>query len=317
MMQPIIHLDKPWPRRIQDATDGSWGACHNEWFFKLDASSDALDDLAERKSDPKHPVRFMDRINSPDKLTAYLDSIVVSDLRRAGRDNRKELNYSVSALLRTISRGRPANYQYHADLDKTLKQYLLSKWQSPETGYWGAWYMRDAKIMKTDDLSMTFHFVSYLKGNVPHLGKIAMTTYRNRERPYPYGVMEDGTYTNHHNYDTVRLFRYGWPELTDSERKAIGQDIKRMLDWCLSESLGSDGAFKPSSADDSVGDTYYFSVSFLDEVGFFDKQKRFWTNEEFPDAVAIKSRIRQKLASLGDEGYMARNALEKLNANKP
>jgi hypothetical protein len=32
-------------------------------------------------------------------------------------------------------------------------------------------------------------------------------------------------------------------------------------------------------------------VAFLNRIGFFDQSKRFWTNQEFPEADGIRQRI--------------------------
>jgi protein-S-isoprenylcysteine O-methyltransferase Ste14 len=316
-LEKIISGSAPSPDATkQSKEDGSWGICYEEWFLKLDISSDHINDLAAEKQVPQYHVKILDRINSPKLLVSYLDSILVSDIAKIGINHRKELNYAVSALMRLILRDRPSNYKFHPDLKKTLKDYLISKWQNPETGFWGAWYLNHGRTVKTDDLSMTFHFASYLDGNVPHLGKIAITTYQNRSLPYPYGLIESGTYTNHHNYDAVRLFRYGWSELTLDQRKEISHEIRKMLDYCLGESLETDGAFKMSPADESLGDAYYFGVSFLDEIGYFDPKKRFWTQKEFPEASALKLKILNSIRKSGLTDYMARNAIEKLQETK-
>lgn len=91
------------------AADGAWGACFEDWFFKLDVSSDWINELAESGKKPPVAPTFLDRINSPQKLESYLNSILVSDISKFGKDNRKELNYTVSALLRLISRRLPPN----------------------------------------------------------------------------------------------------------------------------------------------------------------------------------------------------------------
>lgn len=64
----------------QSETDGAWGKCFTEWFFKLDASYEEIASLAEKRQTPKIQTAFLDRINSPESLTNHLKSILVSDL---------------------------------------------------------------------------------------------------------------------------------------------------------------------------------------------------------------------------------------------
>lgn len=299
---------------FQSKEDGSWGQCFDEWFLKLDASSDQINDLAGKKEVPKYPTRFLDQVNSPEKLNSYLNSILISDVKKNGRIHRKEQNYSVSALMRLILRERPKSYKYHPKLKETLLNFLDSRWQNPETGYWGAWYRIKNKIVKTDDLSMTFHFVSYRKGKVKYLDKIAAATFSNRKKPYPTGLMESGEYTTHHLYDAARLWRLGWRRLDDKIKAEISKEISKMLDWCLKTVLQPDGSFKISPADDSLSDAFYFGVSFLDEVGYFNEKKRFWTSRKFAHAKKDYSRILKKIRSLPIKDSMIKSALEKLTS---
>lgn len=91
----------------QDKSDGAWGRCFTEFFLRLDLSADHIVDLHEKSKNPEIPTIFLDRINSPEKLTAYLDSLLISDLALSGRNHRKELNYASSALVRLILNGLP------------------------------------------------------------------------------------------------------------------------------------------------------------------------------------------------------------------
>lgn len=166
------------------------------------------------------------------------------------------------------------------------------------------------RLEKTDDLSITFHIVSYRKGKVKHLDKIARTTLMNKTRPYPFGLLEDGEYTNHHNMDAVKLWSLAWPHLDSQTKIAVRREIGTMLKWCLERSLQQDGSFKLSPADDSKSDAMYFGVAFLRNVGFFNSSRRFWTDEEFPQAVEIKTRIASHLGSIKERDGMVRSALE-------
>jgi hypothetical protein len=66
----------------QDLRDGSWGRCYTEWFFKLDATYDRLSDDSARNRPRLVAPRFLDRVNSPDKLRDYFLSVSTSDIAR-------------------------------------------------------------------------------------------------------------------------------------------------------------------------------------------------------------------------------------------
>jgi hypothetical protein len=39
-----------------------------------------------------------------------------------------------------------------------------------------------------------------------------------KDNEYPFGWLEEGVPSNHHNYDVVRLFRVGWPQFISFSR---------------------------------------------------------------------------------------------------
>ena len=86
--------------------------------------------------------------------------------------------------------------------------------------------------------------------------------------------------------------------LNDATRQEVRAEISHMLDWCLTKSYQPDGSFKVSDLDDTLGDAYYYGVSFLQEIGYFQRDKRFWTDKDFPDADVVRDRIEAKLKSL-------------------
>ena len=67
--------------------------------------------------------------------------------------------------------------------------------------------------------------------------------------------------------------------MREDQREAARAEIRRMLDWSLAHSIGADGEIAPTAAAEPLGDMYYFAAAFLDTIGYFDKRKRFWTDE--------------------------------------
>ena len=276
----------------QDPADGSWGRCYTEWFFKLDASFDHLRQLAEDGQRPKYQIRFLDKINSPEKLKTYLTSVSMSDIAHSGVDHRREFNESLADLLRLILHGVPPGYKLDPQLMPAIMKLILQDFRNPATAWWGERYARDGSLKFVDDISITFHVVRYLDGDVPDLGKVGETALALKDVEYHVGWLEDGHYTNHNNMDAVVLFKYAWPSMKTEQKTALAAEIRKMLDWCLSDSLQADGSFQLNTDDqDSAEEQTYFGVAFLSRIGFFGEAERFWTTQSFPQAAEVKGRI--------------------------
>ncbi|MBV9762290.1 MAG: hypothetical protein JO340_17150 [Acidobacteriaceae bacterium] len=315
----LAHPESQPAGRLQNPADGACGQCYTEWFFRLDATYDYL-----KETSPTYPLRFLDRVNSPEKLRAYFATVSTSDIARTGLNHRRELNESLADLLRLILHDQPAGYSWTPDMKSAMLDLILHRLRNPETGWWGARYLHNGKTYFVDDISITFHMLSYLNGNVPDLSKVLHTALALKDLDYPQGWLEDGQYTNHNNMDAVVLFHYGWSAATPAEKAVIAAEIRKMLAWCLADSLQSDGSFRSSPADDSIEEAEYFGAAFLARIGFFDKSRRFWTTEDFAQSAAvpnpdeIRRRIRAFIAAhrstgaAGGSYYIS--ALEQLDA---
>ena len=92
-----------------------------------------------------------------------------------------------------------------------------------------------------------------------------------------------------------------------------------MLHRCLTESLQTNGSFKILEVDVSIEEATYFGVEFLSRIGFFDKSKRFWADQDFPEAEGIRQQIisfieHQSGGAAGGSWY--HDALKSLNNDK-
>jgi hypothetical protein len=316
----LAHPEKEALALLQDSVNGSWGICFDEWFCKLDAFCDEIG-KDENKHSSKFQPHFLDQVNSPEKLTNYLESISVSDIPKTGTDHLLEFNLSLTDLLRLILRDRPKGYNWDPGLKKTLTDLIFKHFRNPETGWWGESYVRDGRVQFVDDLSTTFHIVTYLRGNVPDLPLIVSTTLAVKDLDFPVGWLYKGAYWNHNNMDVVALFKAGWPYADVNQKKAMTTEIQKLLQWCLNESLQPDGSFKPHVADGSLEEGVYYGTSFLGRIGFFDKAERFWTDKDFPESEAIRNKIidyiHKHSSSGGSGGSYYESALEDYLNYKP
>ncbi len=282
----LAHPELEPKAREQDA-DGSWGRCYDAWFFRLDASYDGHFSRDHVSKD----IPLLDRVNSPKKLVQYVNSISVSDVAPTGVDHRREMNEALSTLIRLIVRGQPVGCRWHPEMKATLLE-LLMQLRNPRTGWWGERYQREARSDFVDDLSLTFHIVSYLKGQVSDLDKVGGTLLELKDLEYPIGWLDDGRYLTHHNMDVVVLFQYAWPQMNEVQRQAASIEIEKMLRWCLEESVLPDGSFRASTGgEDSLEENEYFGVAFLARAGYFDASRRFWTDQSFPEANNLRRRL--------------------------
>jgi hypothetical protein len=295
----------------QDPTDGSWGRGIDVWYLRLYYT---VEDGLTRDADPKYPLRVLDRINSPEKLDAQLDSALYDDFTRTGEFKREELDETFSAMARLLYGHKRTGYAFDPGLPEVLRAYV-TRWQNPATGCWGQWVLdRHGRVWKMDDTGITFHVVSDFDGQVDHLDLIAKRLLELEPLDFPAGPRLDGHYENHLNWDMVKVFREAWPMLDEPTRARVRTLIKKMLAWCLANSLQPDGSFKVSELDDTVGDAYSYGVSFLRETGYFSRQERFWTSEEFPDAPNVRARIEARIKTIGVNDPGVRDAWEALES---
>ncbi len=294
--------------------DGSWGACYDEWVFRLHASVDHLKELSLAGKSPQYPLTFLRRVDTPREIEELMGNLLISDVNKM--NHRKELNLVVTALGQLLL--LPGMHTVFSEefprdeLANALIQFIDERWQNPKTGYWGAWYQIGDELRKTDDLSMTFHIVSYRNGNVSNMGKIVNTTFDLRESPYPFGWQDRGTLNNHHNYDVATLLRFGWAHMTPQQQNRARAEIVIMLARSLRLTIDGSGAFY-DDAYDNIGDAYYFGISFLDEVGFFEPSRRFWAPDaEFIGSDELRKRLDRHLARLDQRDPMVAAAKRKL-----
>jgi hypothetical protein len=296
----------------QQASDGSWGLGIDVWYLKLCYS---VDHVNECRPPPRYPLSFLDRMNSPEKLDAQLDSDLRNDFTKTGAFNREELDETFSAMARLLFEAPQTGcYAFHPQLKDALRAFV-ERWQNPETGCWGQWLVdRQGRVWKMDDMAMTFHVISDLKGQVQHQDMIARRLLQLDNVNFPAGIRFDGQYENHLNWDAVKIFRSAWPTLDEPTRQQIRGEISRMLKWCLTKSYQPDGSFRVSDLDDTRGDAYRYGIWFLQEAGYFQRKDRFWTDQDFPDSRAVQERIEAKLKSIGLNDPALKEAYDALRA---
>ena len=301
------------PAASHDA-EGTHGDCTNVWFLKLDACVDQM--LSDEFDEQGRPLRFLDRINDPDRLKDYLESLRVSRLDEDGIDRRKELNFATADLVRLILWRRPRNYPWDARLETVIRRFII-EWQDPTTGFFGADYLIGSRRLRTADLSLTFHMARYLEGGVGYWPQLIDTLLSIRDCRYPNGWLDEIGMTNHNNYDVAVLLQFSWPHMRPDQRRRAEEELTRLLDWCLTAAITPAGEIVARAIGESWPESYYFMIAFLDTVGYFDRAKRFWTEMDFPEAPALRARFEDRLLMLPEADPMTRMARARLHPSPP
>lgn len=307
----------------QSPVDGFWGLCYDQWFMRVGATATAIG-LLTSQGEPPH-YRLRPRLRTGRELINYLQSLLISDIENTGIDNRGELSslmtsYSTAAYKRDLQDILSGYVALDESIDwdeaREAAWFFIHGSQDTATGYWGAWYVIDGKIRKTTDLSITFHIVRYSKGEVDHWPQIIRTTLAIKDDPYPFGWRSGGKFNNHNLYDVASIFKFGWPHMSEEERRTARDEIRQMLLWSFENTLNPDGTYRHNPGyGDSFADEYYFGVSLLDVLGYWKPAERFWTDYPLEPALAGRADcclIRQRVKAYGFESWAGAGALEKL-----
>ncbi|MFV1851451.1 MAG: hypothetical protein ACMZ66_12180 [Thalassospira sp.] len=312
--------DQSWAEK-QVPSDGSWGPCYDQWFLKVDAMIDAVNTLADAGQAPEYPFLFMEPIATPDKMIAWLEDQKTSKIYADGLDRRDALGAVTATLSQMCFKSEIRDYfQTHVKGFDLTEDYItayknwLDDWQDDQSGYWGGWFETpDQGVLKSNDLSLTFHNISYQHGKVDLWPEIFETTLAIRDDAYPFGWKHNGDFNNHNNYDVTKIFELGWDKVDTDTQNAASKDIGLVLDWCLNKSMTPDGGFiDDPTFYNSVGAAYYYGVSFLDQAGYFGTTAPFWTDKPFPDGPELCCKIQKKMKSEGLDDDEAKAAMEKL-----
>jgi hypothetical protein len=319
LRRSLGEADKQKMAKEQQPSDGSWGMGINAWYLRFYYS---VEDIRACQRPAHYPLTFLDQINSPEKLDSALNTDLYDAFTKTGVFNREETDETFSAIARLLFASTPTScYSFDPHLRDALLAFV-GRWQNPTTGCWGQWLVdRQGKVWKMDDMAMTFHVVSDLHGAVEHKDLIARRLLELDRVNFPAGILFDGHYENHLNWDAVKILRMAWPTLDEPTRQRARTEIMRMLRWCLSKSYQPDGSFQVSDLDDTPGDAYRYGIWFLQESGYFQQKDRFWTDQDFPEADHVRQQIETRLQTIGmsdpalQEAYDTLRGMDKQGGN--
>src|SRR5215471_413605 len=83
-----------------------------------------------------------------------------------------------------------------------------------------------------------------------------------------------------------------------TQRELACAQMRQMMDFCLKDTMNPDGSFKMMD-EDTVGSSFLFPISLLNELGYFRPSLRFWTWDSFPNAMNVADRVQERIKAMG------------------
>jgi hypothetical protein len=173
-------------------------------------------------------------------------------------------------------------------------------------------------------LSTTFHNVKYLiaAGATLQWPNLIKSIAAFDTAPFGFGLRVPGNpgtggggeiYWNHNSMDVATLCSLGWAHVTDEAVKKSGKQLLLKLRADALSKLQADGSWKKLVYDTNTNSAQYYGVSLLSELGYFDRDKCFWTPGVFgtaatcqPGVTDVRKRIVAFLTNLiQKEGALA------------
>jgi hypothetical protein len=253
---------------------------------------DHLELLAEETGQPlrlKYPLKFLDGINSPDRLKALLD-----DLSSVGWVGSKlpKTNYMMASCYHNYDELERNNlYAFSPEWKQALLEWFYLN-QDSKTGYWGPRLRSTGELLNGGDLSPTYKLVKMFadeQGNNSHpefplryKDEMLATTLRKLSEPMP----EDADLAEIHEWQLTRyhgvklLTHYLWNGASSENKNVARIHMENIMKNKFEKFyLENEGAFTyyPGSKEatlDGTGD----AVSLLNIIGALskDRQRSLW-----------------------------------------
>lgn len=252
-----------------------------------------MESLADSTTAPlklKYPLKFLDAINTPEKLTAYLDDIsYVSWL--ASRFPQTTFHFSRDILGETMpdnTLDRTNLYRFSPEWKHTMLKWMYD-FQDPATGMWGPKNKKTNKLTKFDLHNTALILRAYRDGDgnnlymefpVKYQDKLFRSAIEQLSEPLP----DEDDLPEVHEWNLKQttgikmLLKYLWKDASDEDKRNTKRIIAENIDVCFKRYyVKKDGAFSyyPNAEHASCdGDNNII----FNNIGAFsyNKQKKLW-----------------------------------------
>ena len=257
-----------------------------------------LDALAKETGKPlklKYPLKYLDEINSPEKLTAFLDDVshvgwIASKFPQTSFVFARSLlsYYNGEGVI-----GENNLYEFSPEWKETLIKWFYDN-QDPDTGFWGPKSKTSEKLLKNDLTNTASIIKTFVDKNgndiyenfpLKNKDKMFQTTLEVLSEPMP----NDDELDEIHEWNLKMskgismLIRYLWKGASEENRKEAKKIIENYIRTKFEKNyISKDGAFsyypnEKHATLDGMGNFFLFK-----DLGAFshDKQEQLWESSE-------------------------------------
>lgn len=244
----------------------------------------ALENLAAKAERPirlKYPLRFLDTIQTPEQLEAYMDSLLYIQERWATQfSGPAPYVAGVSELAgKSITRFETlGGYRFSDEWKGTLTRWYYRA-QDPKTGFWGARIGNERHWTQTLDVDSTAHILKHFLGEhgevlnpqypPRYIESLAENLLDDLDRGVPDGPLEQHEWSLRQALATKSITRLLWPSLSAPLRERAMQSMPRWLETRFTMYRPSEGGFAvDGTAATADIDATSTAITFLADVGF-------------------------------------------------
>jgi hypothetical protein len=231
----------------QNPETGAFMDPHYPLFTYFAPTANAVENLAQLSAQTgqplrlKHPLRFLDQLQQPEQLRAYLDPLLYLREWCARMPGPGPYGPGVSELAYFDDLERAGVYEFSEEWENTLRQWFYDT-QDPNTGFWGSRIGTPARWRQKPDITSTYHILHLVleeKGGnrnpaypLRHADNLARSILARMGAPLPRDAAEQHDWGLSQTQGAKALTRLLWPHLNEAEK----EDIRRAYRLLLAES---------------------------------------------------------------------------------
>jgi len=247
-----------------------------------------LENLAKENKSPiklKYPLKFLDNINTPERLTAFLDDISKVGFIGAALPKTSYIEVAELSYYRTFEIN--GLYTFSPEWKTAFLEWLYNN-QNPRTGCWGPRMRISGRFIGAGDMGPTYHIIKMFVDEhgddinpdfpLKYRKELFSTTLSMLARPTPehagFGALHDWSLTRGQGLGL--LSRYLWRDLSAGDKnKARELMSKLVIDRFKKYYLPKQGAFSlyPGVSEATLDGTGV-ALALLDQSGAWSRERR-------------------------------------------